>query len=144
MCVGKLCRCHHLFVRGSELSVADVVRNGAGEQMGVLQDDPQRPAQIRLFDLVDIDTVIPDLSVLYIIKTVDQIGNRSLAGSGGAHKGDLLSRIGVHLNVMQDDLVVRISKIHAVQHHISLQLFVGDRPLGLMRMLPRPDPGPLL
>ena len=41
--------------------------------MGIMQNDPERSAQICFFDLVDIDPVITDLSVLDIIKTVDQI-----------------------------------------------------------------------
>ena len=68
--------------------------------MGILQNDPERSAQICFFDLVDIDPVITDLSVLDIIKTVDQIGDRCLTGSGRADKRDLLSRFRVKLNVM--------------------------------------------
>ena len=36
---------HLLLIRGVQLAVADVVGDGAGEQMGVLQDDAQGPAQ---------------------------------------------------------------------------------------------------
>ena len=40
--------------------------------MGILQYDTQRLPQIRFFDLVDIDAVITDLTILNIIETVDQ------------------------------------------------------------------------
>ena len=51
-------------------------------------------AQVVFLDLIDIDAVIPYLPVLYIIKTIDQIGDRSLSRAGTADKGDLLSRRG--------------------------------------------------
>ena len=44
---------------------------------------------------------------------------------------------------MQDDLVVRISKIHAVQHNVPLQTDVICRAAVFVKMLPRPDSGSL-
>ena len=49
-------------------------------------------AQISFFDLVDVDTVISDLTVLDIVKTVDQVGDRGLSCTGGTDKGDFLTR----------------------------------------------------
>ena len=43
-------------------------------------------------DSTDVDAVITDLSVGYIIKAVDEIGNGCLAGTGCANKGNLLPR----------------------------------------------------
>ena len=36
----------------------------SGKEMRILQYNTERPAQIRFADFVDIDTVIPDLSIL--------------------------------------------------------------------------------
>ena len=49
-------------------------------------------SEVGFFDLVDVNAVITDLTVLNIIKAVDQVGDRCLSGTGGADKGDLLSR----------------------------------------------------
>ena len=54
--------------------------------MGILQYDTQRLTQIRFFDLVDIDAVVTDLTILNIIKTVDQVRDRGLSGTGGAYE----------------------------------------------------------
>ena len=43
--------------------------HSTGKQMGVLQDNAQRPAQIGFSDLVDIDAVIADLAVLQCRKS---------------------------------------------------------------------------
>ena len=65
----QLRRSRHLCVGGVQFAVADVVRYGACEQVCVLQNDSQAPAQIRLFDLVDIDAVVADLAVRNVIKS---------------------------------------------------------------------------
>ena len=43
--VGQPGRRADLLIGGVQLAVADVVGNGAGEQVGILQDDAQGPAQ---------------------------------------------------------------------------------------------------
>ena len=79
----------------SSRAVADVVHDRAGEEVGILQHDAQAAAQVGLFDLVDVDAVVADLAVGNIIEAVDQVGDGGLARAGGAHKGDLLARLGV-------------------------------------------------
>ena len=100
---GELCRGDALFIRCAELAVADVVHHRAGEQVGVLQHDAQRAAQVGFFDLVDVDAVVADLALLNIVETVDQVGDGGLARAGGADEGDLLAGLGVKGNVMQTD-----------------------------------------
>ena len=80
------------FAAAIQPSVTDVVHDRSGEQVHILQDDSQTPAKIRFSDLTDVDAVITDLSVGYIIKAVDEIGNGCLAGTGCANKGNLLPR----------------------------------------------------
>ena len=61
--------------------------------MGILQHNSERFAEIRLLDLVNIDTVITDLSVFNVIETVDQIGNGCFTCSCRSNKGYLLTRL---------------------------------------------------
>ena len=48
--------------------------------------------QIRFLDLVDIDAVVTDLTILNIVETVDQVGDCCLSGTGGTYKCQFLSR----------------------------------------------------
>ena len=88
---------------------------------------PRRTAEIGLFDLVDIDAVIADFAVCYVIEAVDEVGDRGLARAGRADKGDLLPRLGVQRHIVQNDLIRIIAEVHIVKAHIAAQLRVGRR-----------------
>ena len=53
----------------SRLPVADVVHDGSGEQVRLLEDDTERAAQVGFLYLVDIYSVVANLSVRYIVET---------------------------------------------------------------------------
>ncbi len=110
--------------------------------MRILQHDPQGTAQVILFDLVDINAVIADFSVLNIIKAVDQIGDRCFTRTGAADKGDLLSRRCEHLNIVEHDLVIGITEIHIVKNNITGEFRIGDGAIRLVGMFPCPHTGP--
>ena len=42
---------------------------------------------------------------------------------------------------MKHDLVIVVSKIHTIKHHVTLQFFISDSAVCLMRMFPCPDTG---
>ena len=44
--------------------------------MGILEYDSKGMTQVGFFDLININAVVPDLSILYIVKTVDQVSDR--------------------------------------------------------------------
>ena len=44
--------------------------------MGILQYDTERVTEICLFDLVDVDAVVTDLTIGNIVKAVDQVRDR--------------------------------------------------------------------
>ena len=75
------------------------------KRFDVLQDDAERAAQVGLFDLVDVDAVVADLAVGNVVKAVDEVRDGRLARAGRADKGDLLARLGVDGDVVQDRLV---------------------------------------
>ncbi len=70
-------------------------------------------------------------AVLDVIKTVQQVRNGCLPGTRGPHKSHLLPRSCENLNIMQNRLVLCISKIHMVKDHISLHDLIG---CGIIRM----------
>ena len=110
--------------------------------MGILEHHAQGPSQIRLFDLVDVDPVVSDLAVRNVIETVDQIGDRRLACPGSADKSDLLARLCVEADIVQDDLVFIVSEIHIIQHDRAFLLYISNGALRLVGMLPCPQVGP--
>ena len=83
---------HALFIVGGQAAVADVLHNGAGEQVGILQHDAKRGTQSVLFDGLDVVAVVEDLTLLDVVEAVDQVGDGGLTGAGGAHESQLLAR----------------------------------------------------
>ena len=110
--------------------------------MAVLKYHTQGTAQILLLNLIDVDTVVTDLSVLNIVKPVNQVGNGRFSGSGSAYKGHLLSGLRVELNVVKYGFFRCIAEVYPVHNYVALQLRVCDGTV-MMGMLPGPDTGTL-
>ena len=70
--VGELGSRDDFFLCGVQFAVPDILFYRTGEQMCVLKDNAEGASEIGLFDLVDVDIVVTDLSVLNIVKAVDQ------------------------------------------------------------------------
>ena len=68
-----------LLVGGIQPSVADVVQDGAGEEVGILEHRPQGAAQVLLPNGPHVDAVIGDQAGVDLVKTVDQVGDGGLA-----------------------------------------------------------------
>src|SRR5699024_9126304 len=66
--VGDPGRPDDLLVGGVQLAEADVVGNGAGEQVGVLQHDAQGLAQGVLRDVPHVDAVVGDRAGVDVVK----------------------------------------------------------------------------
>ena len=111
--------------------------------MGILQHDSQGTAQIRLLNLIYINAVVTYLTILYIIKPVDQIGDGGLACTGGAHKGNLLPRFCVQFHIMQHNLIIVVSKVYPVKYHVAPQFHIVHRVVRLVLMTPGPAAGTL-
>ena len=143
VCVGQLGRRLTLLVGGLQVAVADVFQYRAGKQVGILEDDAQGAAQVRLFDLIDIDTVIADFAVGDVVETVYEVGDGGLACTGGTDKGDLLSRFGPQADVVENQLVFVVAEVHTIKDHTALQASVCDGTVRLVGMLPGPHIGAL-
>ncbi len=139
--IGQLCRCIYLFICGLQTAVTDVFHDRTGEEVRILQHDAERTPQIRLVDLLHIDAVIAELAVGNLIKTIDEVRNGGLSGTGGAHQSDLLTGLCMNGNVMEHGLVLRVPEIHIFKDHIALQRLVIGLSGILMIMLPGPAAG---
>ena len=136
--VGQLGGGPDLFIRGVQLAVADVVGNGAGEEVGILQDDAQRLPQRVLADLPDVDAVVGDGSLLDVVEAVDEVGDGGLSGAGGAHEGDLLAGLGKEGDVVEHRLIRIVAEGDVVEAHVAPQLCQGA-----VGLLPCPVAGAL-
>ena len=122
----------HLLLGGVQLAKADVVGDGAAEQVGILEHDAQGAAQIRLADVLEVDAVVGDAPLADLVEPVDQVGDGGLARAGGAHEGNLLPRLGVQGNALQDGLSRPVTKIYILKAHVALKgpaLALGDYPI---------------
>ena len=141
ICVCQLCSCHHLGICRIQLAVTNVFHDSCRKQMRILQNDSKRMSQIIFFNFVNINAIITDLSVLNIIKSVNQICNRRLSCTSRADKRNFLTRRCVQIHIMKHDFFRYIAKIYIIKNNISGQLCIRNRTFLLMRMLPCPKPG---
>ena len=107
--------------------------------MGILEHHAQRSPQIRLLDLVDIDTVVTDLAVCDIIEAVDQVGDRRLSCSCCADKGNLLSRFRIQADIVKHDLILVITEVYVVKDNCAFLFCIGYSSFCLVGMFPCPD-----
>ena len=103
------------FIRCIQSAVSNVVHYASCKQIDILQYHSQGTAQIFFSNFVDIDSVVLNLAVVYVIKSVNQIRNGRLAGSGRTHKCHLLTRLGIHRYIMQNHDILFISEVHIFQ-----------------------------
>ena len=73
-----------------------------------------------------------------VVEAVDQIGDGGLARAGSADKGDLLTGHGVHGDIVENLLFVRVAEIHTIEGHAAFHLTVGDGAVGPVGVLPGP------
>ena len=104
--------------------------------MGILKDDAQGAAEAVLFDVPHVYAVVGDAAPLHLVKAVDEVGDGGLARAGGAHEGDLLARLGVEADPLQDGLPRLIAEVHLLKAHIPPQ---GRQ--AAVRPAPRPAAG---
>ena len=135
----QLCSLYYFFIGRIQLAVADIFFDRSGKQMCILKNDTERPSQVSLLYLINIDVVIPDLSVRHIIETVDQVGDRRLSCAGGTDERQLLSRFCIQCQIMEHHMIRSVAERHIVETHIAFQLLIGHCAVRLMRVFPRPE-----
>ena len=108
-----------LLVGGIQLAEADVVGDGAAEEVRVLQHDAQAAAQGLLRDVPHVDAVVGDDAAAHLVEAVDQVGDGGLSGSRGPHEGDLLPRFGKEREPLEDGLPLHIAKVNVIEAHVA-------------------------
>ena len=111
--------------------------------MCILKNYTKTSSEIRLPDLAYVDIVVPYLAVLYIIKPVYQIGDGRLARACTSDKCYLLTRLCIHIYVVQNYLIRIVTEVHILKFNLACELPVCDL-ASLMPMSPCPESGSLL
>ncbi|KFI56632.1 HAD-superfamily hydrolase [Bifidobacterium callitrichos DSM 23973] len=137
--IGEARRGPHLLIGGVETPEADVVHDRTGEQVRVLQHHAQRPAQIALAHIADIDAVIGDRTGIDVVEAGDEVGDRRLAGAGGSDERDLLPGLGEHRHVVKHFLALHIAEVHVIETDVAAH----RRDTAVGRILPTPVVGAL-
>lgn len=105
----------HILVRGVQLPEADIVGNGAGKEMGVLEHNGHGASQGVFFYISYVDAVVGDGASADVVKAADQVDDGGLPGAGGAHEGNLLARLGVEADLVQYLFVLPVPEGHIVK-----------------------------
>ena len=108
-------------VSSVELAIADIIDDGACEEVGLLQDDAHALAKRLLADVRHRDAVVEDLSFLDLVETVDEVDDGGLASTRATHEGNLLTWVGVDVDVEEHLLGRGIAKVHICEIDVALK-----------------------
>ena len=132
-----------LLIRGVEPAVADVLHDGAGKKICILQHHADGAAQVRLFDFVDVDAVIADFAVRNVVKTVQKVGDGGFTRARSAYKSHLLPRLCKKRYIVEHRLVLDIAEVHVFKTNVARKLRVAYRAV-TQGLLPCPKPRALV
>ena len=94
--------------------------------------------QIVLLDLVDIDSVISNLTVSYVIETIDKIGYCRLSCTGRSDKRDLLTRCSIKIDIVKNRMSFFICKVDVMELNITFKFNICCSSVRLVEMFPSP------
>ena len=100
-------------------AVGDIRFNGIGEQEYILQGNTNVAAQILQVILLNFNTVYFNRACGRINKTGDQVQNRRLTGTGGAHNTNGGTGGNMHVDILQNSVAVE-SQGNMIQIDITL------------------------
>ena len=141
--MSQFCRLIDFVICGIQFAVSNVLHDCSGKQMCILEYNSQRMPQIRFLNLINVNTIIADLSILHVVETIDQVCDRRLTCTCRSHERQLLSRFRIQRQIMQHHVIRLISKAHVKETDITFQLCIGNRAVCLMGMFPCPHTGSL-
>ena len=121
---------HDLLGARTELAVADVVTDGAGEEPGVLQHHAEHAAHVIAADLARIDAVHTDPPAVDLVEAHQEVDNRRLTGSRRADDRDRLPRLRLETEVRDQGLFGFVAEGHVLESHQAPTLTLPQRGRG--------------
>ena len=104
MCIGKLCCRLDFLVCCVQSAVTDILLDGVGKKIGILQNDTQGRTQAVPLGLINIMPVNGDGAAVDIVKTRQQVDNCGFSCAGRADKGNGLPWSCVEVDVLQNGM----------------------------------------
>ena len=92
----------HGLVGDAGVPEADVLRDGAAEEVHVLQHEAEERAQLVQVHLAHVDAVHQDPPARHVVEAQEQVDQRRLPRAGGADDPDALPRPDLERDVLQD------------------------------------------
>lgn len=111
---------HDLFVRRVGLAEADVVLDGAGEEVRGLQHVAKTRLQPELTALAIVGAVNADFALRRLIEPAKQIDNRALASSRFANQCDGLPSLDVQRKIVQHVFATFVLERNVVSCDVSV------------------------
>ena len=96
--------------RGVGVGERDVGGDGVVEEQGVLEDDPDRAAQVVDAEPPEVDPVELDGAGVHVVEAGEQAGHGRLAGPGRAHEGDRGARLDGEVEAVEDRVGVVVAE----------------------------------
>ena len=126
MGVCRLCGGEHLFRGCVRLCISDIVIDGAGEKICLLEHDAHILAQIILVIIADIPAVYSERSAVDIIEAHDKVYHSGLARSRMADETYHLARFYLQIYILEHRLVALIAKADGIELNFTLyRIFAG-------------------
>ena len=105
----------NLLLRGTGLSVGDVLANGAVEEQGLLGNVGDLAAEALLGAVAHVLPVHKHTPLLDVIQAQQQLGERGLARTGAAHQTNALTSWDVEVEVLEDVVILRRVRVAEAQ-----------------------------
>ena len=134
MGAGGFCRLYNLIIGCIKSSITNILHNSSGKEVCLLKNEAQGSSEILFLDLININAVITDLTVSYVVETVDKVGDSCLSRTGCAYESDFLTRLGKYGNIEKDLFSRYIFEINVIKQYVTLKLRIGDRTVSLVRV----------
>ena len=139
MDIGPLRRLNDLLLGGVQAAVADILPHGVIEEIDILLDDADIPADALQGQGMDLLAVQEDLAAFHIIEMGNEMADGGLAAAGGAYEGILLAALDIQIDMAEDFLILIIgigdipeldmagqdSRVPGVRG-VGLRLFIHD------------------
>ncbi len=96
---------------------ANILGDGSGEQMRVLQNHAEIAAQVFDFEIADVDAADANRAALHFVESQQQAGEGGFPRAGVAHHGNGLARFDAEADVVQDPIFAVVGEPHVVEFH---------------------------
>ena len=120
-------RLTHFLVGGGELTVPDVVGNGAVIQPGFLQNHTKQRTQVVPLEGANIIAVYQNGAVVDVIEPHQKLHHRGFACTGRADNRHLLAGFDIGAEIMDDDFFRIVTKAHMSKLHAAFNVDMGFR-----------------